>query len=255
MICPVGGLVAVSGQPYSAPVRTKPIYEDFVPVSSMTGFARTDGAAAGHSWSWELRSVNARGLDARLRLPSGFDGLEAKLRAAVSGRFRRGTVSINLTLARDQAATRLVVNKAVLDQVVQLADELGERLDAERPRIDGLLAIRGVLEPADDEEDEENRAVLEAALIASFDEALDRLAVSRGEEGARLGKLTGSHVEEIAALAIAARANAETQPAAIQARLREKLDALLGSEPPLSEEKLAQEVALLAVKGDIREEL
>lgn len=226
-----------------------------MPVSSMTGFARTDGAAAGHSWSWELRSVNARGLDARLRLPPGFDRIEAKLRAAVSSRFRRGTISINLTLARDQAATRLVVNKAVLDQVVQLAAELGERLDAAKPRIDGLLAIRGVLEPADEDTSDEERAALDDALVASFGGALDMLAVSRGEEGARLGQLTGGQVEEIAALASAARATAETQPAAIQARLREKLDALLGSDPPLSEEKLAQEVALLAVKGDIREEL
>ncbi len=221
----------------------------------MTGFARTDGAAAGYGWSWELRSVNARGLDARLRLPPGFDRIEARLRAAISGRFRRGTVSANLTLARDKGTTRLVVNQAVLDQVVQLADDLAGRLDAEKPRIDGLLAIRGVLEPADEADSEEDRARLEEALAASFDEALEALAAARAEEGARLAPLAASQVEEIASHASAARATAETQPAAIQKRLGERLDALLGSDPPLSEEKLAQEVALLAVKGDITEEL
>jgi len=221
----------------------------------MTGFARTDGAAAGYSWTWELRSVNARGLDARLRLPPGFDRIEAGLRAQITQRFARGTISANLTLTREQGTQRLAVNQAVLDQVVQLAAELTGRLDAEKPRIDGLLGIRGVLEPAEEADSEENRDRLDTALLASFAEALDALAAARGEEGARLAGLAGGHVEEIAALATAARATAETQPAAIQRRLREALDALLGSDPPLSEEKLAQEVALLAVKGDIREEL
>jgi len=226
-----------------------------VPVSSMTGFARTDGADAGYSWSWELRSVNARGLDTRLRLPPGMDRIEARLRTAIAERFSRGTVSANLTLTRDQGATRLVVNEAVLDQVVRLAADLAGRLDAEKPRIDGLLAIRGVLDPAEDTDSEENRMRLENALVVSFAAAVGQLAAARSEEGARLAGLAGGHVEEIAALATAARAAAETQPAAIQQRLRTQLDALLGADPPLSEEKLAQEVALLAVKGDIREEL
>ena len=224
-------------------------------VSSMTGFARAEGAGSGYSWSWEIRSVNARNLDVRLRLPSGLDRLEARARAAVTARFRRGNLSASLTLNRTAGAGGLTINRDVLDQVLALAEELKYKLDASPPRLDRLLSVRGVLEQVEEEETPEVRDQLDAAMIGTFAQGLDDLARVRDEEGGRLATVVEGHLDEIARLVGAAAALAETQPEALNRRLRARVDELVASEPKLSEERLAQEVALLVAKADVREEL
>ena len=221
----------------------------------MTGFARADGAGNGCSWSWEIRSVNARNLDCRLRLPPGFDRLEAAARARVNKRFRRGNISATLTLTREAGSGGLSINRDVLDQVLALADELGKQVDAAPPRIDALLNIRGVLEQVEEEETPEQREGLETAVIESFARGLVDLARVRDEEGARLATVVDGHLDEISRLVGAAGKLAETQPAALNRRLREQVGELVSNEPALSEERLAQEVALLVAKADVREEL
>ena len=226
-----------------------------VSINSMTGFARAEGAQDGYSWSWELRSVNARNLDVRFRLPSGLDRLEPRLRQAVGERFRRGNLNASLSLARAEGVSELRVNREVLEQVLALVEELAGRIESAPPRIDGLLSVRGVLEPAEEEETEEGRARLDAALLAGFADALAALAVARSEEGARLAVLVAGHLDRIAELAETAREVAASQPAALERRLREQVAALVESEPRLSEERLAQEVALLVARADVREEI
>ena len=222
----------------------------------MTGFARADGFADGYSWTWEIKSVNSRSLDTRFRLPSGFDAMESRLRGALPERFTRGNISLSLTLSRPDRPVRLRVNRELLEEVLALADELKRTVDAAPPRADGLLAVRGVLEQFEEEDTLEERERLEAALAATLFEGLDDLAASRLQEGARLAAMIDDHLSEIAALAEAASKTAETQPEALQDRLQKQLDALLADDDAkVSDERLAQEVALLAAKADVREEI
>ncbi len=222
-----------------------------MPLASMTGFAHSEGTDAGLDWSWELRSVNGRGLDLRVRLPAGWDALEPTLRDAAAKALKRGNVTANLTLKRE-ATARLVADPAVLDQLLALAMALRERLPgSEMPRADMLLALPGVLRPATVEEAERPLT----AVQAGFAEALAGLVSARGTEGARLEAVLSGLLAEIAALCVQAKMQAAEQPAAQRARLTEALAALLRDHPGLPEERIAQEVALLATRSDVREEL
>jgi uncharacterized protein (TIGR00255 family) len=222
-------------------------------VSSMTGFARVDGEAAGISWVWELKSVNGRSLDLRLRLPPGYDSLEAPLRAALGGRMRRGTISANLTINRVAPPT-IRINREMLSRVLALIGELSQEVEAAPPRLDGLIGLRGIIETVEDEP-EEVIEIRRAGLVEAWDVALDRLAVARGEEGARLHAMLSEQLAELAELVAAASATAAAQPEALRARLEQSLATLDELVPGMPQERVAQELALLVSRGDIREEL
>jgi uncharacterized protein (TIGR00255 family) len=219
----------------------------------MTGFARAEGDELGISWVWELKSVNGKSLDLRLRLAPGFDALEPGLRATLAQRFRRGNISAALAITRTAPAA-LRVNRDALAQLVSLMSELAGEIDAAPPRLDGLLALRGIVETIEDDEE----AVIErrrSAVLGSWETALDRLAAARAEEGARLALLLRDHLEEMAAFVIAAEACAAAQPEAIRERLNKMLASLADLVPGLPEERVAQEMALLVARSDVREEL
>ena len=222
-------------------------------VSSMTGFARAEGEASGISWVWELKSVNGRSLDLRLRLPPGYDGLEAPLRAALAGRLRRGTISANLTVNRVAPPT-IRINREMLNRVLALVGELASEVEAAPPRIDGLIGLRGIIETVEDESEDVIEA-RRAALIDAWGVALDRLIAARGEEGARLGATLSAQLAELAVLVAAASSCAAAQPEALRARLEQSLAALVDVASGVPQERLAQELALLVSRGDIREEL
>jgi uncharacterized protein (TIGR00255 family) len=221
----------------------------------MTGFAREEGADEGAQWIWEARSVNARGLDIRCKLPPGLDRLEAPVREAVAARAKRGNVSVNLTLSRRAGEGALRVNRALLDEVIRLRDELGDIVDPAPPRLEALLAVRGVVELAEDEPDEAAETARDAALLASLERTLDAMASMRREEGERLAAIFADQIAELTKLAKSAGATAAVQPDAIKARLAEQVAALMEADPGLPEERLAQEAALLAAKADVAEEL
>ncbi len=205
------------------------------------------------SWVWEVKSVNGRAFDLRLRLAPGFDALEPELRAALAQRFRRGNFSANLAVTRTTPPA-LRVNREALAQLVTLINQLSGEIEAAPPRLDGLLALRGVVETVEDED----KTVIEArgqAVLAGWNAALDRLADARAEEGARIAALLGSQLDEMAALVTAAADCAVAQPAAIRERLRTMLTSLADLMPSMPEERVAQEVALLAARSDIREEI
>ncbi len=223
-------------------------------LASMTGFARTDGVADGLAWAWELRSVNGRGLDLKLRLPPGFDTLEPVLREEAGRVLRRGNVTANLTAKRDDRA-RLAVDPAVLDEVLRLALDVAARIPgAPAPRAEALLALPGVLRPAAAADDGLTTAPL-SAVRAGYTAALAALAGSRQAEGARLAALLSLQLDEVAALHAAATQEAAEQPALQRARMMETLAGLLRDQPGLPAERIAQEVALLASRSDVREEL
>ena len=224
-------------------------------LASMTGFARAEGEGDGLAWSWELKSVNGKSLDLRFRLPAGFDALELPLRSLIGERLKRGSVSATLTVARTDAGAALQVNRAVLDQVLTLARELGKKIKAAPPSIDGLLALRGVLESGEEMPDAATRERREARLLAGCRKAIDALEKMRRAEGARLGAVLSERVGEITKLVAAAESSAAAQPDAIRARLKSLVDALKDTVPSIPEERLAQEAALMVARGDIREEL
>lgn len=225
-----------------------------MPVASMTGFARGTGQDGDFTWTWEAKSVNARGLDMRCRLPSGMDSLEPEVRRRLGDRFKRGNFNIALQVNRAARQTRIAINREALAQVAALARELRDDLGLEPARIDGLLNLRGVVETVEVEEDEAERGQREVAILASLDETLDSLAVARLEEGARLADVLSAQLDRIAALTDAAGASEANRPERRRERLGEQLAEVLGSTPALSEERLHQEVALLLVKADTREE-
>ena len=224
-------------------------------IASMTGFARAEGHDGPLSWAWELKSVNSKSLDLRFRVPPGFDAIELPLRALVTQRLKRGAISAGLSVARAAGAGNLRVNREALAVVLRLANELAHEVEAAPPRIDGLLALRGVLESGDETPDEGTRERQVKQLNESFVQALEGLASMRLSEGARLEAVLSERLDEIAALVKDADSAAATQPAAIKARVQELIAVLLDSVPALPEERLAHEAALVVAKADIREEL
>ncbi|MEI6985598.1 MAG: YicC/YloC family endoribonuclease [Rhodospirillaceae bacterium] len=231
------------------------------PVVSMTGFARTEGQEDGCSWTVEVKSVNGRNLDIRCRLPTGMESLEGIARTEIARRFKRGSLNVTLALTRTVSAGQFRINRPLLDQLLELSRELAGELcrepgetGASLPRLDALLAVRGVVEPIDDSEIA-NRDRLLSLLTADMIVTLDRLFVARAEEGTRLGDILAQQLEEISGLVVTATACAATQPAFLRERLRTQLATLLDALPSLSEERLAHEAALLVARGDIREEL
>ena len=225
-----------------------------VGVSSMTGFARAEGEADGISWVWELKSVNSRSLDLRLRLPPGFDALEPQLRAALASRCRRGNISATLSVTRlTPPAVR--VNREMLAQIVGLLGELAGQIDAAPPRLDGLIGLRGVVETVEDEPE----AVIEArraAVLDGWSAALDRLVARPQPRKARgCSRCCRRNAANSPRWSRRRRALRAAQPAAIRARLEGLLAELAGLAPTMPEERVAQELAMLVTRADVREEL
>ena len=224
-------------------------------LSSMTGFARSHGASGPYTFEWELKSVNAKGLDLRLRLPQGWDELEAFARKRAGEILSRGTVYANLNVKRTSSASTVRVNEEVLASIVRVAGALAGKLDAVAPSIDGLLAIKGVIEIVEPESDEAEDKVARDAAAAAFDQALRDLVDMRRREGVSLGQILSQRIDEIERLASKAEAAPGRKPDAIKARLAEQVAALLESSDRFDPDRLNQEALLVATKADIREEL
>lgn len=221
----------------------------------MTGFARAEGQHDGLGWAWELKSVNGRGLDIRTRVPQGFESLEPLARQKLGEALKRGNVNVSLIVERRAGEAGIRINRAVLDQVLALQAELAGRVDAAPPRLESLLAVRGVVEAGEEDTDEEARAARDADILAGLEQAVKAMVVSRLEEGARLAAILTGHLDRIEELTAQAKALGSVQPEALKARLRQQVLELLDASPSLNEDRLAQEAALLATKADIREEL
>jgi uncharacterized protein (TIGR00255 family) len=224
-------------------------------LSSMTGFARGHGVAGPYVWAWELKSVNAKGLDLKLRLPSGWDAIEPGVRKAASSVLARGSVFANLTVGREGAPPVVRVNEPVLAAVLATLKSLSGKVEAAPPTLDGILSLKGVIEVNEAEENEAERQAAEAAIVAGFDGALGNLAAMRRTEGSALGQILLSRLAEIAALIARAEAAPGRKAEAIKARLVEQVAALLETSQRFDPDRLHQEAIMLASKIDIREEL
>ncbi len=224
-------------------------------VASMTGFARQEGGDGAIGWTWEIKSVNGKSLDLRCRLPSGYEEIEPLVRSASAQRFARGNLQVNLVINTSDRPLNLRVNEALLDELLAISKSLKGKAGAEPARLDGLLAIRGIVELVEVEDDDETKAARQSALLRDLEGTMDALVSTREVEGARLGALARDHLKSIGELVKSAEAAAAAQPEALRERLKTQLEELLAAAPALPEERLAQEAAVLITKSDVREEL
>ena len=224
-------------------------------LRSMTGFARTQGSLASFAWTWELRSVNGRSLDVRLRLPAGAEALEGPAREACAKQLARGNVTAGLTLTRSGAGTVIRLNEAVLLQLSAAADRARELCGTQAASLDSLLSMRGVLETGEVTETEAEEAARSQRILASLGSALDALVADRAREGERLTAVFAAQIDEIEALTHAAERSPSRSTDRIAKRLHEQVERLVGASPRLEPERLHQEAVILAVKADIEEEL
>jgi uncharacterized protein (TIGR00255 family) len=221
----------------------------------MTGFARTNGAHGPWRWHWEVRSVNARGLDVRVRIPEGFESLEQPTRMLAAERFTRGSLNATLTVDASQTRGAVRVNEEALGQVLSILQTLERSVRADPPRLDGILGLRGVLEVQQQSLSEAEIADRDAAILNSLTQALDGLLEARSNEGSRLRGFLTTQVSALSGLREQAATLVLSQPDQFQARLKAALSQLDGAQAGVSQDRIAQEVAMLLVKADVREEL
>lgn len=224
-------------------------------LASMTGYARAGGTVPGIGFQVEIKSVNARGLDVRMRLAPGFDPLESEIRRRIGKAISRGSITFTLSVDREGEGGRVVINKQALGAVLAALEVLSTQVDAERPRLDGILALKGVLEQHDSPLGTDEETALHAAILAAVDRAIAELVTARRQEGQHLALVLRERVDEIAALTKAAELHPGRSRDAILERLRQQIADLSAAGVGLSEDRLAQEALLLATKADIREEL
>ncbi|HVV81136.1 MAG TPA: YicC/YloC family endoribonuclease [Pseudolabrys sp.] len=224
-------------------------------LSSMTGFARAQGVSGPYAWAWELKSVNAKGFDLRLRMPQGWDAIDAPVRAKAAEALARGTVYGNLSIERQGVVPTVTINEGVLNAVLGAVEQLKGRIGAAPPSVEGILGLKGVIEVSEQEVSAEQRTAAEAAVVAGFNAALADLVKARRDEGAALARLLTARLDEIATLAGRAEKAPGRQADAIKARLAEQVATLLEASNRFDPERLHQEAVLLASKADIREEL
>jgi len=222
----------------------------------MTGFARDSADFADWTWSWELKSVNAKGLDIRLRAPSGFDALEPAGRASLSKLFSRGNIAVGLTLKRSGADAGYKINEGHLKEMLDVAKSIQAEIpDAAPLSIDGIMALRGVIEADDDDMDEATRVDLDKKLLNSLDIAARALVANRAEEGAQLSVVLTEFIDKLDNILGQATDSVESQPATIRARLKDQIEQVIKDASQVDAVRLEQEIAILMTKADIREEL
>ena len=224
-------------------------------LSSMTGFARGHGVSGPYAWAWEIKSVNGKGLDLRLRTPPGWDAIEVPVRARAAEALTRGSVQANLTVERSGAAPTVRINDAVLDAILTTVQKLQGKIEASPPSLDGLLALKGVIEVTDAEEREDERRSAESAVIAGFGQVVGSLAEMRRREGSALETILSARLGELAALTARAERSPGRRPEAIRARLAEQVANLLAQSERFDADRLHQEAIMIATKADVREEL
>lgn len=224
-------------------------------LKSMTGFARVAGACPSWRWTWELKTVNARGLDLRLRTPPGFDAIEAEARARLGAALARGACYANLSAQREQAGADIRVNEVALRSLIATIEQLPRSQAVGPASLDGLLAVRGVVEVLETADDPDAMGAVMRAMLASLDEAIDALIDMRRREGAALAGILSGQLGRLQQLVEAANDNPGRKPEAVRARLEQLVQDLLTSPAGLDPQRLHQEAVLLAARADVREEI
>jgi uncharacterized protein (TIGR00255 family) len=224
-------------------------------LKSMTGFARADGARGATSWGWEVKSVNGRGLDLRMRLPPGYEVLEPKVREMVGQCVTRGSVNVGLAVKRADGVSEIRLNEAALKQVVAAAARVQAITGSTAPTTEGLLNQRGVLEFVETSESDEEAEARTAAMLASLKTALGQLVESRTAEGKHLAQIMRDQLADVERLVGLVAASPARSTDAIRRRLEEAVARIVDTSTALDPARLHQEAALLATRADVEEEL
>ena len=224
-------------------------------LKSMTGFARTAGALPPYRWVWEIKAVNAKGLDLRLRLPPGMDFLEPEARPRIAARISRGTCYATLSMQREATAPEVRINHDALRALSSALAATPRDALIGPATLDGLLAVRGIVEIVDAPETEELLTAAGKAALAGLDAAIDMLVAARATEGAALHQILSTRIDAVARLTQAAEDNPGRKPEAVMARLAQSVAALSEAGRQLDPARLHQEALLMAAKADVREEL
>ncbi|WP_342362936.1 YicC/YloC family endoribonuclease [Terrarubrum flagellatum] len=224
-------------------------------LASMTGFARATEASGSARIVWELKSVNGKSLDIRMRTPPGFDEVAEEARKRVGAACKRGTCFASLTVQRDERPPVVRINENLLSQLVDLSSRFAGQGGLAPPSLDGLLAVRGVVELVEARDDDATETALRQGIFAALDRAIADLSAARRSEGAALDQILASRLADIGRLTNEAERSPARQPDAVKKRLAEQIAALLDSGRELDPNRLHQEAVLLASRADIREEL
>lgn len=228
-------------------------------LQSMTGFARYSathqtGDMVTH-FTWEIRSVNGKGLDIRLRLPQGFEALEQNIRGLVSKNFTRGNMQIALTVEQNADGREVTLNHTLIEKLASASQQLQVRFGMPPLTLDGLFSLRGVLDQPQDTVSEEEQVALKATILDGLGNLLQQLKEARELEGKALKRIFAKHIDDIAILTEKARHDPARSVEAIKARLAAQVSLLLAASQALDKDKLYVEAAYLATKADIQEEL
>ena len=221
----------------------------------MTGFARESGSGNGYDWGWEVKSVNNKNIDIRIKLPSFLDGFDIPLKKLIAEKIARGTIFVNLTINKGAMDSGFVINEAKLAALIEVAQKFSDNKGIGNASIDGLLRVKGVVEEGNDVLEDTVRKNLEKSLSESLTKALGVLVNDRSLEGERMQSVLIQQLDDIEQLAGDARLQSKDRTAAMQTRFTQQLEKLQTINKPVDDERLAQEVALLAVKADVMEEL
>lgn len=200
-----------------------------MPLQSMTGFARKEGSSGRYRWAWELRSVNGKGLDMRLRLPPGLERIEPDCRRLASQYFSRGNLQVGLSLSGTEASTEAVLNEEALAAVLKLRERLGDVIDPAPLKLDTLLSIRGIVDFREPEESENERAERDAEILAGLEGALADLRTMREEEGKALGQVLLAQVDRIEKLTAVVENDPSRSPQAIADRLAQQVSVIMAN--------------------------
>ncbi|MBR73130.1 MAG: YicC family protein [Rhodospirillaceae bacterium] len=224
-------------------------------VSSMTGFASNDGTYPPYEWVWELKSLNSKTLDIRCRLGADFEKIEPEVRRKVIGRIKRGHIFVSLKFVKSPNKSNFSFNREMLNQAITLWKEYEASSNISPPRFDGLLSLRGVIDQVNNDEVECDLSVLKELILKTLEMALDDLVKMRNQEGYSIRSILYGHLSQIENLVLLARDKSQVRPDQIVTRFKKQLKDLLDDTNPVSEERLAQEITLLAIKNDVSEEI
>ncbi|MBB3389841.1 uncharacterized protein (TIGR00255 family) [Rhizobium sp. BK275] len=224
-------------------------------LQSMTGFARREGTAGRWRWAWELRSVNGKGLDVRLRLPPGLERLETDVRRIAGENFSRGNLQATLSLTTGESQLEAVLNQDAFAAVLAMRDKLEGLIDPAPLRLDTLLSIRGLVDFRETQDSEETIAARDADILSGLMAALSDLRTMREQEGAALTRVLLGQIATIEGLTNTIEADPSRSPQEIAARLSAQVALLMEGAGALDRDRLHAEAALLATKADLREEI
>lgn len=222
---------------------------------SMTGFARADGSDERCTWYWEIRTVNSKGLDVRARLPAGYDAMEPKVRKLCTAHLKRGNCAVNLFIQRETGQVGVQLNEAVFLDVLKAAERAAELSGMQKPSLESLLGLRGVLDVSEGREDDESRADRQAQMLTDLEAALTSLVQARRDEGTRIHTVLSDQIDTIEGLISKLEAAPGRAVETIRDKFQVRLDRLMTDREGVDPHRLHQEIVLLATKADIDEEL